>query len=179
MNRVFSRPQPSEHFSDAFAYVSLVPQDGRLLQHMEDGLARVEAFIRTLPLERLTTPHAPGEWTVQDVLQHIADNERIFAYRLLRIARGDTTTLPGYDQEPFASSAGANDRTLDDLWDEYTSVRRASIALLRSLPDEALARSTDANGHELTARAAAYIIVGHELYHLRSLRENYLASGAV
>ena|SRR5688572_19796195 len=173
MNRVFSRPQSSEHFPDALDYVSLVPEDGHLLKHLEDGIAKVEAFVRALRPERLTGPHAPGEWTVQDVLQHIIDDERIFAYRLLRIARGDTTTLPGFDQNTFAAAAGANDRTLDDLWEEYSSVRRASITLVRSLPDEALTRSTDANGHELTARAAAYIIVGHELYHLRSLRENY------
>jgi hypothetical protein len=173
MDRVFARPQTSEHFDNALDYVSLVPQDGRLLRHMEDSLRQMEAFVRVLPLYRLTVPHATGEWTVQDVLQHIADNERVFAYRMLRIARGDTTTLPGYDQEPYAVAACANDRTLDDLWDEYVSVRRASITLLRSLSDEALARSTDANGHVLTARAAAHIIVGHEQYHLRSLRENY------
>jgi len=173
MNRVFSRPQLSEHFADALDYVSLVPEDGYLLKHLEDGIVQVEAFVRALPPERLTTPHAPGEWTVQDVMQHIADDERVFAYRLLRIARGDTTTLPGFDQDSFAAAAGANGRTLDDLWEEYASVRRASITLVRSLPDEALSRRTDANGHELTARAAAYVIVGHELYHLRSLRENY------
>ena len=173
MERVFSRPQPSEHFLNALDYISLVPEDGLLLQHMESGLAQVEAFVRALPPERLTAPHAPGEWTVQDVLQHIADNERIFAYRMLRIARGDTTTLPGYDQDPYAATAGANKRDLDDLLEEYRAVRRASITLLRSLPDNALTLSTAANGHELTARAAAYIVVGHELYHLRSLRENY------
>ena len=173
MNKVFSRPQPSEHFADALDYVSLVPEDGLLLKHLEDGVLQVEAFVRALPFERLTAPHAPGEWTVQDVLQHIVDDERVFAYRLLRIARGDTTRLPGFEQDVFAAAAGANDRTLHDLWEEYASVRRATITLVRSLPDEVLQRSTDANGHELTARAAAYIIVGHEIYHLRSLRENY------
>jgi hypothetical protein len=144
---------------------------------MEDGLAQVEAFVHSLAPDRLTMPHAPGEWTVQDVLQHILDNERIFAYRMLRIARGDTTTLPGYDQEPYAEAAGANNRALEDLLEEYASVRRASMTLLRSLPDDVLARSTDANGHALTARAAAYIIVGHELYHLRSLQQNYGSGG--
>ena len=129
--------------------------------------------MRARPLAELTTPHAAGEWTVQDVLQHIADNERVFAYRLLRIARGDTTVLPGYDQEPYAEEAGANNRTIDDLLDEYATVRWASIALLRSLPDEVMQRCTNANGHMLSARAAAYIFVRHELYHLRSLRENY------
>ena len=173
MDRVIHRPQQSEHFPAALDYVSLVPEDGLLLQHMESGLTQVEAFVHALPPERLTTPHAPGEWTVQDVLQHIADNERIFAYRMLRIARGDSTTLPGYDQEPYAATAGANDRSLDSLLEEYEAVRRASVTLLRSLPDDALSLSTDANGHELTARAAAYIIVGHELYHLRSLADNY------
>ncbi len=173
MDRVFSRPSQSEHFPPAIDYVSLVPTDGHLLVYLQDGLAQVEAFVRALASDTLTAPHAPGEWTVQDVLQHIADNERVFAYRMLRIARGDTTVLPGYDQEPYAAEAGANKRTIADLLDEYTAVRRATIALLRSLPDGVMQRCADANGHTLSARAAAYVIVGHELYHLRSLRENY------
>ena len=173
MDKVFSRPPATEHFPTAIDYVTLVPTGGHLLAYLDDGLAQVDDFVRALPVEVLTTPHAPGEWTVQDVLQHIADNERVFAYRMLRIARGDTTVLPGYDQEPYAAEAGANNRTIDDLMDEYAAVRRATITLVRSLSDEVLQRCADANGHTLSARAAAYIIVGHELYHLRSLRENY------
>jgi uncharacterized protein (TIGR03083 family) len=173
MDRFFPRPEPGEYTPHSIDYISLVPEDGRILAHLEEGIAEVDAFVRALAPERLTTPHAAGEWTVQDVLQHVIDNERVFAYRALRIARGDTTPLPGYEQDPFAAAAGANERTLDDILEEYRAVRAASIALLRSLPDEALSRAGTASEHPLTVRAAAYIIAGHELYHLRSLRENY------
>ena len=173
MDRVFPRPQPGEYTPHSIDYISLVPDDGRILAHLEAGISEVEAFVSTLPPYRLTTPHAPGEWSVQDVLQHVIDNERVFAYRALRIARGDTTPLPGYEQDPFAEAAAANDRPMHDLLEEYRAVRAASITLLRSFTDETLSRAGTASDHPLTVCAAAYIIAGHELYHLRSLRENY------
>ena len=173
MDRVFPRPQPGDYTPHSIDYISLVPEDGRLLAHLEASIADVEAFVRAFPPHRLTTPHTIGEWTVQDVLQHVIDNERVFAYRALRIARGDTTPLPSYEQDPFAEAAGANSRDIEDLMDEYRAVRAASIALLRSIPDGAFSRAGTASDHPLTVSAAAHIIAGHELYHLRSLREDY------
>jgi hypothetical protein len=108
-----------------------------------------------------------------DVLQHVIDNERVFAYRMLRIARGDQTPLPGYEQDDYAAAADASARTLDDLLTEYRAVRAASIALLRGLDEAVLQRCGIISGGPLSVRAAAYVIAGHELYHLRSILENY------
>jgi uncharacterized damage-inducible protein DinB len=121
----------------------------------------------------LITPHAPGEWSIQDVMQHIADSERIFSYRVLRLARGDTTDLPGFDQNPYAASAQANRRTGEEVLAEYLAVRASSLALIGSLSLEALERRGTQNGVTVSGRVIVYVIVGHERYHLRSLRENY------
>lgn len=172
MERDFSSPQPGEYALYTIDYISLV-LDGRLLTHLADGLQQIEAFVAALPPEKLTAPHAPGEWTVQDVLLHILDTERVFAYRALCLARGEQQALPGFEQDDYAALAGANAREITELLDEYRAVRAASVALLRSLPDEVLLRAGTASQNPLSVRAAAYIIAGHERYHLRSLRENY------
>ncbi|HLF76474.1 MAG TPA: DinB family protein, partial [Dehalococcoidia bacterium] len=154
-------------------YISLVPEDGAVLMHLASGVRGVEAFVRSLPPEKLTTPHAPGEWTVQDILQHIADTERVFSYRALRIARGDKTVLPGFDQDDYAANANANARDLDDLLEEFQAVRRASIALISSFSDELLLRRGSWSGGPLSVRGAVYIITGHPLYHIASIFQNY------
>lgn len=168
-----SRPAPGEYRDYAIAYVSLVPDDGLILDHLEANARRFEALLRAYPASMLKSPHAPGEWTVLDVLLHVTDNERVFAYRCLCIARGESAPLPGFDQDEYAAAAGANSRSLDDLLVEYRAVRAASIALIRGLDDAVLDVRGAADGHPLSVRAIAYLIVGHELYHLGSLFENY------
>jgi hypothetical protein len=155
------------------AYISLVAADSPLLHQLRANAGRYEALMRAYPATALATPHAPGEWTLLDVFQHVIDNERVFAYRALRIARGDATPLPGYEQDDYATAANANARDLEDLLTEYRAVRAASIALLGSFDEAALARTGTASGNPLSVRAAAYVIAGHELYHLRSIVENY------
>jgi uncharacterized damage-inducible protein DinB len=168
-----SRPAPGEYRDYAIAYVSLVPDDGLILDHLEANARRFEALLRAYPASMLKSPHAPGEWTVLDVLLHVIDDERVFAYRGLCIARGESAPLPGFDQDEYAAAAGANSRSLDDLLVEYRAVRAASIALIRGFGDAVLERRGAADGHPLSVRAIAYLIVGHELYHLGSLFENY------
>jgi len=174
MLQTLRAPQPHEYPGFTAGYIALVPGDGQILDHVTANTVRTEALMRSFPVEALTRPHATGEWTLLDILLHVTDNERIFAYRALRIARGDKTELPGYNQDSYAAVAGASTRSLDDLLAEYRAVRAASIALISSVDEAALDRvgSTN-NGQPLSVRAAAYIIVGHELYHLRSIQENY------
>lgn len=167
-----ARPQPGEYAPYTIDYISLVP-DEDVVKQLETSLAGLEALFRSVPADRLTTPHKAGEWTPLDILAHIIDTERVFAYRALRIARGDTTDLPGFEQDDYAITAKANERTLDDLLDELHTVRAASISLIRSLPEEAYTRQGTANRNPLSVRAAIYIIAGHQLFHERSLRENY------
>jgi hypothetical protein len=118
--------------------------------------------------------YAPGKWTLKEVVGHLADDERIFAYRALCIARADDRPLPGFDENVYVEAAGFEQRTLEDLLGEYRSVRQASIALFSGLTPEAWIRKGNVNGYEASARGLAFHIAGHELRHLRSLKEKYL-----
>lgn len=115
MAHQISRPFLGEYRDYAVAYVSLVPDDGLIVEHLEAGARRFESLMRAYPATVLTTPHAPGEWTPQDVLLHVMDTERVFAYRALCLARGETVSLPGFEQDDYAREAGANARGLDEL----------------------------------------------------------------
>jgi uncharacterized damage-inducible protein DinB len=117
--------------------------------------------------------YAPGKWTVKEVVGHVADAERIFAYRALRIARGDQTPLSGFEQDDYVRAGRFNERKLQDLVDEYADVRQATLALFHSLnPEEWLRRGTASN-NVVTVLALAYIIAGHELHHRKALDELY------
>lgn len=165
------KPEPDEYRTYGGIYVGLVPDDGQVLQHLRANLKVIEDL--AYPADRLTTPHAPGEWTIQDILVHVVDTERVFAYRALRFARGDTTELPGYDPDAFAAASGANQRTLPDILEEYRAVRLATLALFNSFDEQAFSRFGVASGNRVSVRAIAYFIAGHELHHIHSIRENY------
>lgn len=118
--------------------------------------------------------YAPGKWTLKEVLGHLVDDERIFCYRLLCVARGEETPLPGFDEKRYAATSGAEGRPLAELLDEYRVVRESTLALLRGLPREAWTRRGVVNGYEATARGLAFHIAGHELRHVEALRTKYL-----
>jgi uncharacterized damage-inducible protein DinB len=117
--------------------------------------------------------YAPGKWSVREVLGHLCDAERIFAYRLLRIARGDKTPLEGFDENVYVPAGAFDNRTLADLREEWTATREATVALVRGLPADAWTRRGSANGTSVTAAALAYIILGHVEHHLGVLRDRY------
>jgi len=171
--RDIQRPKAGEFPSYASMYIDLIPDDGQLLQHMADNIEIVKSAVDALPSDGLDVPHAEGEWTVKEILVHIIDDERVYAYRALRFARGDTTDLPGFDPDDYASTSNANDRTLSSIFEEYETVRQATITLLNHLDDEALMRSGTANDNPVTVRALAYHMAGHELHHLYSIQEHY------
>lgn len=118
--------------------------------------------------------YAPGKWTVKDVVGHMADDERIFAYRMLCVARGEPLALPGFDENLYAEAAGAERRALADLLAEYRSVRGATLSFLRALAPDDWRRRGVVNGHEASVRGLAFHVAGHELHHLRVLRAKYL-----
>ncbi len=118
--------------------------------------------------------YAPGKWTLKEVVGHLADDERIFTYRALCIARRDPLPLPGFDEKAYVEFAGFENRTLEDVLGEYRAVRRASIAFFRGLAPEAWLRRGTVNEYEASVRGLAFHIAGHELHHLRTLRERYL-----
>jgi uncharacterized damage-inducible protein DinB len=172
--RSIPKPLEGEFAPYAILYIGLLPDDGRVLTHMQENLKLITDLVRSLSEARLTTPFADGEWTIKEILVHIVDDERIYAYRALRAARNDKTGLPGFDQDLFTAHSAANQRSLESIIEEYASVRAATITLFNNLPEEALTRSIIANDHLMSVRAAAYHIAGHELHHLNSIRQNYL-----
>jgi uncharacterized damage-inducible protein DinB len=118
--------------------------------------------------------YAAGKWTLKEVLLHIADAERVFSYRMLRIGRGDTTPLAGFDQDPWVVTSHANDRSLSSLLHEYQAVREATLVLADSLSSEAWLRTGTASDHPISARALGYICAGHELHHVQLIQERYV-----
>jgi len=167
------KPEVGEYAPYTIDYIKLVPDDGLVLEHLETNVTAISDHVRTLPADKLTTPHADDEWTVQDILVHLIDTERVFSYRALRIARGDTTELPGFYQVDYVNTAYANERTLDDILAEYVAVRHASLSLFRTFDEAMLINTTVASGKPTSVRALIYQIAGHELHHLESIKENY------
>lgn len=167
------RPSADEHAPYYARYVDLVP-GGDLLDTMRHQLDDAWQFFSTLPETKGNHAYAPGKWTIREVLGHVIDTERIFAYRALRIARGDQTPLPGFDENLYAPESLASGRKLVDLAEELGLVRRSNLALLKTFTPEVGARMGTASGHPVSARAVAWIMTGHVLHHMMIVRERYL-----
>jgi uncharacterized damage-inducible protein DinB len=168
------RPVPGEYADYAQADIDNVNGDDAVAV-LETLTEETLAFLRGLPEEKLAgVRYAPGKWTVKDLVAHLTDDERIFAYRALCVARGETQPLAGFDEKLYAACAAGEERPWLDLLAEYTIVRAATLALLRALPAVAWTRRGTVNGYSATARGLAFHIAGHELHHLRIVRERYL-----
>lgn len=167
------RPDASEYLAYYGKYIDRVP-DGDLLKTLRAQLDETLALVRGLDDDQGGHRYAPGKWNIREVLQHVIDAERIFAYRALRIARGDATPLASFDENAYAETSNADARTLADLSDELEHVRHSTIALLRPLDDATLAQRGTASNAEISVRALAWIIAGHERHHVALLRERYL-----
>jgi len=167
------RPQPTEYAAYYEKYVSLVPGTDIL------GVLEAQGMLMTQLLGARSERegnfrYAPDKWTVKEVVGHISDTERIFAYRALRISRNDKTPIEGFEQDDYVKNGGFNDRTLVDLAGEFSQVRGATLALFLGLGGDAWQRRGAANKNEVTVRALAFIVAGHELHHRRILEEKYL-----
>lgn len=169
------RPEPEEYSPYFGRYVASIP-DGDLLSLLQSQLGEWDRLVAAIGEARTAEPYAPGKWSVRDTILHLADTERVMAYRALRAARGDATPLAPFEQDDYVRAAGANERSSRDLLDELAAVRGATIALLRGLDAGSLERRGLASGATVTARAMAYIIAGHELSHLRLLAEHLTAT---
>jgi DinB superfamily len=165
------------------------PGPGEYAPYYETYISKVKGsdIVSTLEAQRLQMAHlfaarserdgnfryAPDKWTVKEVLGHVNDAERIFAYRALRIARGDQTPLPAFEQNDYVRGGNFAERKLVDLAEEFELVRAASIALFKSLQKEAWQRRGVASKNEVSVRALAFIVAGHELHHREILEERY------
>jgi uncharacterized damage-inducible protein DinB len=172
--REIPKPAPDEYPPYASMYIDLLPADGRLLDYLAAARIATANLALALPEEMLLHRYLPGKWTIKEVLLHIVDDERIYAYRALRFARGDLTPLPGFEQDAFATASQANDRPIAEIIAEYVAVREATISLFNGLPEVALLRCGVADGKRASVRALGYHIAGHEAHHIGVVEERYL-----
>jgi hypothetical protein len=168
------RAQPDEYASYAEPDISRVPGDDIVRTLAEQG-DHLVTHLGELDEGRIRgLRYAPGKWTLKEVIGHLADDERIFAYRLLCVLRNDRRALEGFDENEYVAAARFEDQSLAELIDEYRTVRAATVALLRGLSAEQWMRRGVVNGYEASVRGLAFHIAGHELRHLRAIDEKYL-----
>jgi len=170
-----ARPEPGEYAPSYEKYISLVPGNDIVTLLEAQRLQMTHLFGARSEREG-NFRYAPDKWAVKEVLGHITDSERIFAYRALRIAREDKTPMEGFEQDDYVRAAGFGSRSLADLTEEFALVRAASVALFRSLDKDAWSRRGTANRYEVTVRALAFMVAGHELHHRLILDERYFAA---
>lgn len=170
---ISGRPESGEYADYARVDIDRVEGDdavAALLRQRDETLA----LFRQLGEAGGSLSYGEGKWSVKQVLGHLADDERIFAYRALCIARGDPRPLPGFDEKGYARAARSDDLSMEDLLADYQAVRAASVTLFRGLDPAAWVRRGLVNGYRATPRGLAFHIAGHELHHLRILRDRYL-----
>ncbi len=166
------RPTSCEYAPFYQAYIERVPE-GDIVQILTRQLPETISFLRSLEF-RASHRYAEGKWSVKEVVGHLIDAERIFAYRALRLARADETALPGYDENAYMQTARFQSRDYGDLIDELNVVRQANLFLYRTFNETEWKRMGIADGKPVSVRALAYISAGHELHHLHILRSRYL-----
>ena len=169
-----SRPKPDEYNEYWSRYIDLATEDDAVAALEKQG-RDFDALLTKAGEAKGTFRYEPDKWSLKEVIQHIADTERVMTYRALSIARGETRSLLGFDQDVFAAHADVDRRSLADVAEEMGAVRRATVTLLRGCSDAAWSRVGTANENKISVRALAYVVLGHARHHERILRERYLA----
>jgi hypothetical protein len=167
------RPQPGENAPCYDRYISLVPGND-VLAALDKQRRQMLLLLSGRSESDGDLRYAPEKWSMKEVLGHVNDTERIFSYRALRIARGDPAPIEGFEQDDYVRLGPFRERPLEDLVEDYIAVRRAALSLFRNLDQAAWTRRGTAANSEVTVRALAYIIAGHELHHRRILEQKYL-----
>lgn len=169
------RPGKDEYGEYYEGYIEKVGP-GNILDILKDQMHETYTLINSLTAKQARYSYAKEKWTVKEVIGHLVDSERIFAYRGLCFARGEQKELPGFEQNDYVEESNFKDRSLKNLSDEYFSLRNSTIALFSSFSDETLLKKGKASGYPCSVRAIAYIIAGHERHHLDVLRDKYHVS---
>jgi len=169
------RPQTGEYATYYARYIDLASEDD-IVAALDAQSHETAAVLGGLSEEQASHRYEPGKWSVKQLVGHVIDGERIFAFRALAFARGETNPLPGFEQDPYVANAGSDDRSIADLAEELATVRKANVMMFRALSEEAWKRSGVASDNPISVRALAYILLGHERHHLRILRERYLGA---
>src|SRR5262245_13411871 len=166
-----TRPDASEFASFYAGYIGKVPDSGPV-KMLEEQIGELEK-LKALSEDKANYAYGEGKWTVKEVIGHLADGERVFSYRLTRIARGDATPLPGFDENAWAKTAPHRKRRMADVVNELVAIRRSTLALVESLDEASIANKGVANNNPVTARAICWIMAGHTRHHLDILKERY------
>lgn len=169
------KPEPSEYDPYYERYISLVRDDEDIFELLGQQSGELGDIFADVPEEKGTFAYADGKWTVKEVISHIIDGERMFAYRIFRIARGDKTPIEGFEQDGYIENAHANGRKFRDLLEEFRLLRAANMLFFNNLRDEAWLRTGTANDVEVSVRALAFIMAGHIRHHVIILQSRYLA----
>jgi DinB superfamily len=167
------RPAADEYAAAFAGYVESITDHKNILEVLAAQLPSVLTRLGSFDESRGNYRYAQGKWSIKEIVGHLCDTERVFAYRALRFARGDTTPVPSFDDQAYVAEVRAEERTLMDLAQEWGDVRRSSLALFRHLPAVAWERRGTASGHPVSVRALAYIIAGHVRHHVTVLEERY------
>jgi uncharacterized damage-inducible protein DinB len=168
-------PATDEYAPDYGKY--LAPLSGDMFELLQSQAKTTAALLAATPELRAGHRYAEGKWSVKEVVGHLSDGERVFSYRALRFARADATDLPGFEENEWVANANFDRRALASIAAEFAAVRAATLALFASLDDEELLRRGTANGQEVSVRALAALLVGHERHHVGLLRDRYGLTG--
>lgn len=167
-----ARPESNEHPPEFSRYISLLP-DGNIVDALRAQIDELAEVAARVPPDRETFAYAPDKWSVRQVFGHLCDGERVFSYRALCISRGETASLPGFDENVYVARAMSPSRRLSDLAEELTLVRRANVHMFESLDPTAWAQMGNANGSLISVNAIAWGMAGHTRHHLNVLRDRY------
>jgi hypothetical protein len=168
-----SKPSSTSHSAYFQKYIDQVPEDNLQMAFQNQSLVITE-FLHSITEEKSNYAYAPGKWTVKELLQHMTDTERIFAYRGLCIARNEKGNLPGFDENEYAAASNAGNRTWKDLAEEFLIVRKSTAALFNSFTPEALNNTGTSNSNPLMVNSIGFITVGHVYHHIKIFKERYL-----
>ena len=165
---------PSNEYAPFYApYVNALG-DVNLIEELEISLHEFIRFVQNIPMDKFDYRYAEGKWTIKEIIQHVIDTERIFAYRALRISRNDQTPLPGFDENNYINNTEANSRNIQDLLTELSAVRHSNIFLFKSFSVAQLERSGIASNAGVSVRAIGFIMIGHQKHHQKVFEERYL-----
>jgi hypothetical protein len=171
---IATRPEAAEYHPYYDRYIALIPSPD-IVATLSQQITETLVGLASLTEEQSAFRYAPDKWSIKELVGHMIDTERIMAYRALRIARNDKTPLPGFEQDDYVRNGPFSQCQLKDLLAELGHVRSANLSMFRSLDAEAWARRGTVDNKEISVRALAYIIAGHELHHRNVLRDRYLS----
>jgi hypothetical protein len=167
------RPKQGDYLSYQETYINTV-EGNNILKVLNEQLKSIPEFLSSISDDKGGYSYSDGKWSIKEVIEHIIDTERIFAYRALCIARGEQQILPGFDQDEYVKGANSNDRKLSALIEEFCKVRDANLSLFRSFEEEDTDKKGRVHDYQITVNAILYIIAGHANHHLAILKERYL-----